>query len=89
MSHPPIHIFNPHDVVFARVGSKLHFDQNERNFSGIGAAMNFALLNEDVIAFMQLARRVALCYVRGAGNNDPMLGAMVMFLQREARAVTR
>src|ERR1044072_3556740 len=62
------------DVVLAEIAADLHLDQLERDFSRIGEAMDAADRDID-----------RLVLVHGA-DDDPVLGAMEMLLQREPRA---
>lgn len=79
-------VFKPDDIVFAQIVAKLDFDNRQRPIRTIAEPVICLWRNMDVLAFMQLYFSVATDDVCGSFNDDPVLAAMGMALQAQARA---
>src|SRR5262249_33183375 len=85
-SGPPVDVVEPHDVVFAEVATGLHLDQLERDPARFGEAMHRADRDVDRLVLVHHAHLVADRDLGGAAHHHPVLGAMVMLLQRQLAA---
>jgi len=86
MSSTPVGVVEPLDVVLAEIAADLHLDQLKRNLSRIGEAMHAADRDVDRLVLMDGADILADRDLGRAPDDDPMLGAVEMLLQRKARA---
>src|SRR5215469_11312317 len=78
-------ILEAHDVVLAEIGARLHLDDLECN----GARILDAVLHPDRdvsrLVLLEEKHLLAAGDTRRAGDDDPMLGAVVMQLERQLR----
>src|SRR5687768_6375229 len=81
-----IPILEPNDVVFTEVGARLHLDDVQRDLSGVLDAVASADRNVGRFVFAQREDLVPTRDLRGARDYHPVLGAMMMQLQRKRRA---
>ena len=79
-----IAVLEAHDVVLAEIGAGLHLDDVQRNLAGILDAMLRAERNVGRLILLEQERLLAARDARRAGDDDPVLGAMMMQLQRHA-----
>ena len=78
---PLIDILDTLDVVFAEIAAGLHFDQLERDLALVGHAVNAADRQIDRLVLMHFAHRIVDRDLGGAVHDDPVLGAVAVFLQ--------
>ena len=83
---PVIDILYANDVVFAEIGARLDLDQVERDLSGIFETVHAAQRDENQLVFAQQDFFVVARDNRGAVHHDPMLGAVIMLLERQLGA---
>ena len=76
-----VSILDPHDVIFACVGTDLNFDDFERDFARIGEAMDFSERDIGAFVFVQNEDFIADGNLGRTGYNNPMFRAMKMLLQ--------
>ena len=81
-----IDIFKTHDVVFAEIASRLHFDQLERNLAGICEPVDGTQWDIRQLVLMHQALGPVDRDHCGSANNHPMFGPVHMLLQRQGRA---
>ena len=74
------------NIVFAEIGARLHLDEMQRDLAGIFKPVPGAHGNEGQFILVQRHLLVAFGHLGGAGDDDPMLGAVMMHLQREDAA---
>src|SRR5579872_2739310 len=79
-------IIESHDVILAEVGARLHLDDVQRNHPRILDAVLHADRNVGRLVLLQEENLVAAGDTRRAGNHDPVLGTVMMHLQRQGRA---
>ena len=77
----PIDITEANDIVLAKIAPHLHLDELERNFPGVGEAMNAADRDIHRFVFMHIAQLLAERDLGSSLYNHPVLGAMKMLLQ--------
>src|SRR5688572_14163036 len=83
---PSVRILEADDIVLAEVGARLHFNQLERHLAGILEPVARAEWNVGRLVFGKQERFLAARDLGSAYHDDPVLGAMVMHLQRQAGA---
>lgn len=83
---PLIIILDADDVVFAKIGAGLDFDQLKRDLPLIGKPVRLANRDIDGLVFRQQPGFVANRYRCGALDDDPVLRAVIVFLERDAVA---
>src|ERR1700722_20299390 len=83
---PSVSVFKAHDVVFAEIGAGLHFDKVQRDAPRIFQPMARAERNIGRLIFPQEKLLVATGDFGGARDDDPVLGAMMMHLERKLGA---
>src|SRR2546422_313742 len=76
-----IAIFVPDDVVLAEVSAGLYFDEVQRLVGRILQPVFRAERNEGRFVFAHFVNLVIARHARPAGDDDPMLRALVMHLQ--------
>ena len=81
-----VSVLEADDVVLAEIGARLHLDEVERDLAGIFEAVARAERNVGRLVLVQDQLLIALGHLGGAGDDDPVLGAMVMHLQRQPAA---
>src|SRR4029078_10423282 len=74
---------DPHDVILAEIAAGLHLDQFQRNPAAVGEPMNSADRDVDRLVLMYGFDVRSDRDLGGAAHHDPVLGTMVMLLQRE------
>lgn len=79
----PIHIFKPHNVIFTQIAYRLNFDDFDRDRARISEAVNFPKRYIGGLVFTQKQHLIAIGHLGCAFDNDPVLGAVVVFLQAE------
>src|SRR5277367_5226867 len=80
-------VLDAHDVVLAQIAAGLNLDQLELDFSRIFKAMLGTDRNLDRLVLVDDFNLVADRHPRRAADHDPMLGAMMMGLQRQPAAL--
>src|SRR5579863_8693473 len=85
-SRPAIIVFDADDIVLAEIAAGLHLDQFEVDLARIFQAMLGPARNIRRFVFVQDLGFVADRDPRGAAHHDPVLGAMMMQLQRQPPA---
>src|SRR6516165_11287139 len=80
-----VDILEAHDVILAQVGAGLHLDDLEGDHAGVLDAVPDA--NRDVgrLVLLEQEHVLATGDARGPRHHHPVLGAMVVHLQRESR----
>src|ERR1043166_7577477 len=81
-----VNIVQPDDVVLAEVASGLDLDQFEGNLAGIGEAVSRADRDIRRLVLMEYFFDPANRPFRGSTYHDPVLGAVMMLLQRQDAA---
>src|ERR1700710_101376 len=79
-------ILDTDDVVLAEIAPGLNLDQFQQNLAGIFQPVDGADRDIDRFVLVYDLDRLVDRHPRGAPHHDPVLGAMVMFLQREPPA---
>src|SRR6266481_3490671 len=79
-------VLDANDVVLAEIAAGLDFDQLQRNLAWIFHPMGRADRNIDRFVLMYGLDEFIDGHARRAAHHDPVLGAMVMLLQREPAA---
>src|SRR5207253_10001619 len=79
-------IVDAHDVVLAQVAAGLDLDDFQRELSRVFQAMQHAERNEGGLVLAEQELLLAARDQRRAADHHPVLGAVVMQLQRQARA---
>src|SRR5512135_3117665 len=78
-------VFEADDVVLAEIGAGLDLDHLERHLARILEAVPRAERNEGGLVLRDEERLVSARHFRRTSHHHPMLGAMVVHLQRERR----
>lgn len=86
LSHPPEVILQTHDVVFAEVFAALHFDEDQQLVARILHVMRRTDGDVDGLARLYFDIAIIRRDLRSSLDNDPMLGALRMFLVAETLA---
>lgn len=73
-------VFEPDNIVLAQIAPRLDFNDFQWDFAGIGQAMNLTERDIGRLVFTQDHDFVATGDFCRALNDDPVLGAMVVFL---------
>src|SRR5262249_39659575 len=81
-----VHVFEPHNVIFAEIAADLYFDQLERNFAWIAKPVNAPNRNIDRFILMHDSRLATDCHLGGSPNDNPMLSAVKVLLHGKAGA---
>src|SRR5439155_2773473 len=76
-----ITVFVSDDVVLAEIAAGLHLDEIQRLISGVLEPMLRAKRNESRFVFAQFVNLVVARHARPAGDDDPVLRALVVHLQ--------
>src|SRR3954468_13008304 len=79
-------VLNADDVVLAKVTSGLDLDQFQNNLAGIFQSVDSADRDVDRFVLVHGLDQFVDRHARRTPHHDPMLGAMVVFLQREPAA---
>src|SRR5690348_5216570 len=79
-------VVDPDDVVLTEVGPGLHLDQLERHLAGVLQAVLLAELDVDGLVLGEQDHLVAAGHARRAAHDDPVLGAVVVELERQLLA---
>src|SRR5471032_3538245 len=81
-----IDIFKPLDIVFTQITARLDFDDFQRNLARVAQAVDRG--NRDVgrLVFTQQEHVFVAGHFGGAADHDPVFGAVLVHLQRQARA---
>ena len=77
-----ISVLNANDIVLAEIAARLNFNQLDVDFSRVGEAMNASDGKVNRLVFMNELVLSVDCHLGRAANHDPVLGAMMVFLQR-------
>src|SRR5690349_10742119 len=80
-----ITIFEAHDVILTQVGARLHFNDVQRNLARVFDAVLGAQGNVGGLIFLQQESLLPSRNPRCARHHYPMLGTVMMELQRHAR----
>src|SRR5690606_37646149 len=83
---PAVDVFQTLDVVLAQIATGLHLDQLQRNLAGVAQAMNRRHRDEGRLILREQEGLLVTGDLGGAGHHNPVLGAMVVHLQRETGA---
>jgi hypothetical protein len=79
-------IFKPNDVVFAEIRAELDFDERKRSVCAVAEAMVGLWRDVYVFAFAKTQMLFSADDIGCACDDDPVLAAMCMSLQAQARA---
>src|SRR5258708_4179340 len=79
-------ILDTDDVVFAEIAAGLHFDQFEQNLAGVFQPVGGADRDVDRLVLVDDLDEIIDRYPRRTANHDPVLGTVVMHLQRQPPA---
>lgn len=79
---PAVHVLKTHDVVLAQVLAALHFDHHEIENARIFQAMHVAGGDVGGLVGPHEQLHVAVDHFSHAADNNPVLAAMVVHLQR-------
>src|SRR5579884_3365629 len=82
----PVTILEPHDVVLAEVRARLHLDDVQRDLAGILDAVTDADRDVRRLILLEQEDLIAAGDACRAGDDDPVLRAMMMQLQGQRRA---
>jgi hypothetical protein len=80
--HPVINILETDDVVLAEVRADLDLDELKRTFAGIGKTMRASEWQVHRLIFLHEAHPIIDRDFRSSVDDDPMLGTVMMLLQR-------
>src|SRR5690606_15647010 len=83
---PPVHVLVTDDVVLAQVTARLHLDQLEHPGARVLQPVLRAQRDVGRLVGVQLEYVVVAGHARGAADHDPVLGAVLVRLQRQPRA---
>ncbi len=81
-----VDVFEADDVVFAQVATGLHFDQLQRYLAGVGQAVHGGHRQVGGLVLGQQEDLVVTGDLGGPGDHDPVLGTVVVHLQRQLSA---
>src|SRR5690606_7939766 len=73
----------PYNIILSQIRPRLHLDDVQRNLSRVLDAVLHAERDECGLILFQQERLVSARHAGGAGDDDPVLGAMVMHLHRD------
>src|SRR3981189_747645 len=79
-------VLEAHDVVFAQIRARLHLDDFQRHRARVLDAMLHADRDVGRLVLFQKEDLLAARDARGAGHHHPVLGAVMMHLQRQRGA---
>src|SRR3954471_12630711 len=79
-------VFNPDDVVFAEIASSLDLDQLQHDFTGVLHPVHSAHRDVNGLVLVHAFDGLVDGDAGGAADHDPVLGAMMVLLQRQAPA---
>jgi hypothetical protein len=82
-STPPVVILYADDIILAEIASGLNLDQLQQDLAGIFQPVHGADRDVDRFVLVHGLHKFVDRYSRSPPHHDPVLGAMVMFLQRE------
>ncbi len=82
-------VLDAFDIVLAEIAPGLHLDQFKIDLAGILQAVPGAARHIDRFVFVQHLHLVADRHPRRAANDDPMLGPVMVQLQRQPAALLR
>ena len=82
----PVGVLETHDVVLAEVGARLHLDDLQRHPARVGQPVHLSQRDVGRLVLAQHQHLVAVGDLGGAGDDDPVLGAVVVHLQAQGRA---
>jgi hypothetical protein len=86
-SNPVVCILDPDDIVLAEMGAGLHLDEFEVDLARIGNSVDAGARQVDRLVLVDEMGFVVAHDFRRAVDDDSVLGAVKMLLQRELRAV--
>src|SRR6185437_16723225 len=75
--NPPVAIFQPDDIILAKVGPALHLDKDEGDPAGVLDLVNRAKRKERAFVFADEKFPVVARHEPRTLDHDPMLGPMV------------
>src|SRR5471032_510629 len=81
-----VDIFKPLDIVFAQVAARLHFDDLEWNLARVAQTVDRGNRNVGRLVLTEQEHVFVAGDFRGAADHNPVFGAVVVHLQRQARA---
>jgi hypothetical protein len=76
-----IDVFEPLDIVFAEIATGLDLNQLERDFPFVGHAVHASDRDVDRLVLVHGTDLITDCHLGRATHDNPVLGAMAMFLQ--------
>src|SRR5438876_8710102 len=79
-------ILEAHDIILAEIGARLHFDDLERHGTGVLDAVLHAHRDIGRLVLLEEKDFVSAGHARGAGDDHPVLGPVMMQLQGERGA---
>lgn len=77
-------VIKPLNIIFTKIGTRLHLDHIQRSSAGVFKAMFSANRDKCGFIFDKQEGFIISCYASSTFNDDPMLRTMVMQLQTEA-----
>ena len=81
-----VNVLDPDDVVLSQIASRLHFDQFEVDLAGIGQPVIGADRQVDQLVFVHELHDPVQRHLGGPAHHDPVLGAVIVLLQRQPAA---
>src|SRR5262249_24121356 len=78
-----VRVLEADDVVLAEVAARLHLDDLEVYLAGVGQAVRLAQRDVGALVLAEQDLLVAAGHLGGAGDDDPVLRAVVMHLQAQ------
>src|SRR5664279_6162423 len=78
MSTPPVAVLEPHDVVFAEIRPRLHFDDLERYLAGVGKPVRLAERDVGALVLGQHRHRRSVRHLGRSRDDHPVLGAVAV-----------
>jgi hypothetical protein len=79
-------ILQANNIVFAKIVSELHFDQDHHLRTGIAKTVVALIRNVDVFTWLELEALIAADDISHSADHDPVLGTPGVALQAEAGA---
>src|ERR1700719_2634296 len=76
-------VLEAHDVVFTQIRARLHLNDVQQDLAGILDAVFDAEWNVGRLILFEEKYLIATRDARGPGDDDPVLGAMMVQLQRQ------
>ena len=81
-----VDIFEALDIVLTQIAARLHFDDLQRDLARVAQAVHRGDRDVGGLVFAEQEHVVVTGDFGGAADHDPVFGAVVVHLQRQARA---